>query len=283
MVISNNNNEQETFLVFKQFLSDAYGILLPNDKQHLVIEKLQKVVSTYHLDGLAALIAQLKTMQNPELHAEVMGIVTINETSWCRDTYPFDILKKNILPDIHRKRPMDAVRIWSAAASTGQEPYSISMLIEEVQKMHPTYFVNGVTIVATDISQQVLTQASRGEYDDVVMRRGLPESWRQLFFDELPHHTWRVKSKIKNRVSFKLFNLLDDYTFLGKFDVIFCRNVLVYFPQEVKVDILKRMHAALHPGGYLLVGATEIISGVSEYYQMIQCNPGIIYRAINNH
>lgn len=276
------SNQQHDFNVFQQFLRETFGIVLPADRLTQLRIRLEKLMQAERISHFQALADQLRVGANADLQAAVMDIITINETSWCRDTYPFDILKQIVLPEIHRRRPMEPLAIWSAACSSGQEPYSISMLIEDIQKMHPLYFVAGTSILATDISQHVLTQAQRGEYDDVVMGRGLPTAWKTNYFTQTEHHTWQIKPTIKKRVTFEQLNLLDSYETLGPFDVIFCRNVLVYFSTAAKNDILKKMHAALKPGGYLILGATEMLVGMTEYYRLMQCNPGIIYRAIES-
>lgn len=277
---NNENTNKEDFLLLKQFLSVSYGISLSDIHQPFITVKLNKLCENNGISHLHELVKRMQQSHESGLRTAVIEAVTINETSWCRDQYPFEILKKIILPEIHRKHPMDALRIWSAACSYGQEPYSISMVIDDVKKMHPTHFVAGTHILATDISEQALAEARRGEYEAVTMSRGLPQEWRHHFFDERQNQRWAVKDSIKNPIEFSYFNLIDSYDNLGKFDVIFCRNVLVYFSKETKLDILRRMHAILKPGGYLMVGAMEVLSGVQDYYQIMQCNPGIIYRAI---
>ena len=189
--------------------------------------------------------------------------------------YEAKILKELILPQMD-KRP---VRIWSAASSTGQEPYSISMILEEYKQLKPGALKPGEKIIATDICTNILQHAKQAEYDSLAIARGLSPDNQNRYFEKLSDSVWKVKPHISSRVEFKHLNLIDSFTTLGKFDVIFCRNVLIYFTAETKLDILKRMHASLNPGGYLFLGGSEALSGLSSMFDIVQCHPGIVYKA----
>lgn len=205
--------------------------------------------------------------------------MTTNETLWFRDTYPFEVLKSRVLPELIKAYPAQRLRIWSAACSSGQEPYSLSMSIDEFERSNLGQLKAGVQIVATDLSPSMLSNCKSGEYDSLAMGRGLSQERLQRYFDPKGPGRWQVKAPIKSRVEFRPLNLLDSYAALGKFDIVFCRNVLIYFSAEVKKDILTRIHATLKPGGYLFLGASEALNGLPEKYQMVQCSPGIIYKA----
>ena len=166
------------------------------------------------------------------------------------------------MPRLVLEEKRSRIRIWSAACSSGQEPYSISMIFDEFRSRHPGVQMREPEIVATDISMTVLNSARRAEYDSLSVSRGLSDSRRRQFFDELPDSRYALKSHIVKRVSFRKLNLQDKYSTLGRFDVIFCRNVLIYFAADLKADILGRMRNALNPGSYLILGASESLPAV---------------------
>ena len=267
------------FELFSRFLEENSGILLAKHKQYLVQSRLGKIVQEQNCPGLKELIAKLQSPASKRLREQVIDAMTTNETLWFRDVHPFDILRDRILPEVVGNVGGSKVRIWSAACSTGQEPYSISMTIDEFKKKAPGK-LSSEEIVATDISTQVLAQAKRGEYEMLAIGRGLSQERLIQHFRETPGGGWAVKPDIKSRVRFQSINLLGQYSSMGKFDIIFCRNVLIYFSSEKKTEILTKMHGVLKPGGYLILGASEFLSGLSDKYQMIHCRPGIIYQAI---
>ncbi len=266
------------FELFSRFLEENSGILLAKHKQYLVQSRLGKIVQEQNCSTLKDLITKLESPVAKRLREQVIDAMTTNETLWFRDVHPFDILRDRILPEM-----LDGanakLRIWSAACSTGQEPYSISMTLEEFKKKNPGK-LNSAEITATDISTQVLAQARRGEYEMLAIGRGLSQERLTQHFTETPSGSWMVKPDIKSKVRFQSINLLGQYSSMGKFDVIFCRNVLIYFSAEKKTEILSKMHGVLKPGGYLILGASEFLSGLSDKYKMIHCRPGIIYQAI---
>jgi chemotaxis protein methyltransferase CheR len=153
------------------------------------------------------------------------------------------------------------------------------MSIDEFERGNLGQLKMGAQIVATDLSGTMLTNCKSGEYDSLSIARGLSQERLQRYFDVKAPGRWAIKAPIRSRVEFRSFNLLDSYASLGKFDVVFCRNVLIYFSAQVKRDILLRIHATLKPGGYLFLGASEALNGLPDHYQMVQCSPGIIYQA----
>lgn len=268
------------FAVFSQFLEKNCGILLAAHKQYLVQSRLGKIMQERSLDSLSALVTQLERPGGHQLKDKVIDAMTTNETLWFRDTHPYDILKHKLLPEIREKKSRQKIRIWSAACSTGQEPYSMSMIIDEYKRANPGSFLSGEEIIATDISASVLQQARSGEYEMLALGRGLEKERLQKYFKGNVNGSWTINSDIKSRVRFQSINLLGQYSALGLFDIIFCRNVMIYFSSEVKVEILRKMHKQLAPGGYLLLGASESLAGLTDCYKMIHCRPGIIYQAI---
>ncbi|WP_437883289.1 protein-glutamate O-methyltransferase CheR [Pseudomonas sp. LRF_L74] len=266
------------FEQFRVFLEKACGILLGSNKQYLVSSRLNKLMEQQGIKSLGELVQKMQAQPRGGLREQVVDAMTTNETLWFRDTYPFEVLKNRVLPEMIKTSPNQRLRIWSAACSSGQEPYSLSMSIDEFEKVNLGQLKAGVQIVATDLSGSMLTACKAGEYDSLAMGRGLSQDRLQRYFDPKGPGRWAVKPAIRSRVEFRPLNLLDSYAALGKFDIVFCRNVLIYFSAEVKKDILTRIHATLKPGGYLFLGASEALNGLPDLYQMVQCSPGIIYK-----
>ena len=266
----------QEYAAFKTFLQDASGILLGDNKQYLVKSRLRRILEDNQLGSLGDLLDRLKRPGRNNLSEVVIDAMTTNETLWFRDNHPFRILQDILLPEFADRKMLQPLRIWSAACSTGQEPYSTAMVIEEFRRLRPGR-LRDVKIVATDISKTVLDAARRGEYEAIAIGRGLSPERQKQFFTAATNGSWQIKPQIKAMVEYKEINLLERYI-LGKFDIAMCRNVLIYFSAEHKRDILTRIHASLSPGGYLILGASESLTGLTDLYEMVQCSPGIIYR-----
>jgi len=269
----------QDFEQFRVFLEKTCGILLGSNKQYLVSSRLNKLMEQQHITSLGELVRKIQSMPRSGLREQVVDAMTTNETLWFRDTYPFEVLKNRVLPELLKSGAGQRLRIWSAACSSGQEPYSLSMSIDEFERANPSQPRLGVQIVATELSGTMLAASKAAEYDGLAIARGLSSERLQRYFDVAAPGRWVVKPPIRARVEFRTQNLLDSYAALGKFDIVFCRNVLIYFSADVKKDILRRIHATLKPGGYLFLGASEALNGLPELYQMVQCSPGIIYQA----
>ncbi|MCK0106226.1 protein-glutamate O-methyltransferase CheR [Marinobacter sp. S0848L] len=261
---------------FKTFLQDACGILLGDNKQYLVKSRLRKILEENGLTSLGELLEKLKRSGRMGLREVVIDAMTTNETLWFRDNHPFRILQDKLLPEFAERKSLQPLRIWSAACSTGQEPYSVSMVLDEFRQARPGK-LRDVRITATDISKSVLEVARKGEYEMIAIGRGLSPERQKRYFKPSVNGGWQINDQIKRMVEFKELNLLERYM-LGKFDIILCRNVLIYFSAESKKDILVRLHGALNPGGYLILGASESLNGLPDLYEMVQCQPGIVYR-----
>ncbi|RRV11927.1 protein-glutamate O-methyltransferase CheR [Stutzerimonas xanthomarina] len=267
------------FEQFRVFLEKTCGILLGSNKQYLVSSRLNKLMEQQGIKTLGDLVRKIQAQPRSGLRELVVDAMTTNETLWFRDTYPFEVLKSRVLPEMLKTGAGQRLRIWSAACSSGQEPYSLSMSIDEYERSNPSQAKTGVQIVATELSGAMLAACKAAEYDSLAIARGLSSDRLQRYFDVKAPGRWAVKPAIRSRVELRVQNLLDSYAALGKFDIVFCRNVLIYFSADVKKDILKRIHATLRPGGYLFLGASEALNGLPELYQMVQCSPGIIYKA----
>ncbi|PSW19565.1 methyltransferase domain-containing protein [Photobacterium sanctipauli] len=268
-------NDQE-YRDFCRFLEAQCGIVLGASKQYLVRSRLTPLVSRYSLSSLSELLQVVISGRNRELRVAAVDAMTTNETLWFRDTYPYTVLADKLLPELAaNKRP---IKVWSSASSSGQEPYSIAMTVLETQNRRPGMLTSGVQITATDISQTMLDTCRTGVYDNLALSRGLSPERRRVFFENNGDGRMKVNDKVKRMVNFRPQNLKDSYALLGKFDIIFCRNVLIYFSPEMKAKVLNQMAASLNPGGYLLLGASESLTGLTDKFEMIRCNPGIIYK-----
>lgn len=260
---------------FSRFLESQCGIVLGDSKQYLVRSRLSPLVTKFKVNSLSDLLKDVVTGRNRELRVAAVDAMTTNETLWFRDTYPFEVLANKLLPEAAaNKRP---IKIWSAASSSGQEPYSMAMTVLETQQRKPG-MLPSVSITATDISASMLDMCRAGIYDNLALGRGLSPERRRNFFEDAGDGRMKVKDNVKRLVNFRPQNLMDSYALLGKFDIIFCRNVLIYFSPDMKSKVLNQMANSLNPGGYLLLGASESLTGLTDRFEMVRCNPGIIYK-----
>jgi chemotaxis protein methyltransferase CheR len=261
---------------FRRFLEEACGILLGEGKQYLIVSRLTRLMREEEIANLSALMSAIERGQPRHLRDAVIDAMTTNETSWFRDVQPFETLQQVVLPEMEKLRG-SPLRIWSSACSSGQEPYTISMILSEYCRKTAASRLAASQIIATDISASMLRQAKQAQYENVALGRGLSDERRQQFFKR-EGESWRVVDEVRNRVSFREQNLLQGFSTLGKFDIIFCRNVLIYFSAERKQDILQRMALSLNRGGYLFLGASETISGYSDAYELVRTPFSTIYR-----
>lgn len=275
--MTNKELSQSEYQDFRKFLEHQCGIVLGDNKLYLVKSRLSPLMARFNIDSLSQLVKKSMQISERALRAAVIDAMTTNETLWFRDTYPFQILVDRVLPEY--KDSHAPVKIWSAACSSGQEPYSIAMTYLEYKARNPGALKGGIRIIGTDISNKVLEQSAQAEYDSLAIARGLSAERQKKFFTETAKPgAMKVKDEVKQLVQFRHLNLLDSYSLLGKFDIIFCRNALIYFSADVKRKIIAQFRQSLNPGGYLFLGASESISGLSEQFEMVRCNPGIIYR-----
>lgn len=260
---------------FCRFLESQCGIVLGDSKQYLVRSRLSPLVTKYKHDSLSTLLKDVVVGRNRELRIAAVDAMTTNETLWFRDTYPFEVLANKLLPELaESKRPL---KIWSAASSSGQEPYSMAMTILETQQKKPR-MLPSISITATDISATMLELCRQGVYDNLALGRGLSPERRRTFFEEAGDGRMKIKDAAKRLVTFKPQNLMESYSMLGKFDIIFCRNVLIYFSADMKAKVLNQMAGSLNPGGYLMLGASESLTGLTDKFEMVRCSPGIVYK-----
>lgn len=260
---------------FRKKLEQYSGIMLGNNKEYLITSRLKRLLESERLANLSELTSAMD--RNFKLKEAVIDAMTTNETLWFRDDHPFKIFREKLLPELAKlRRPL---RIWSAACSTGQEPYSLSIAVEEFKRANPGALIGDVKIIATDISPTALAIAKEGSYPQLSLKRGMGDVQLKQYFKQIGDDEWKINDAIKRRIEFKPLNLQSSFGLLGKFDIVFCRNVLIYFSPDLKEDILRKIHGTLNPDGHLFVGASEAVNNLSDYYQMKQFYPGISYQA----
>ncbi|CAN5249649.1 protein-glutamate O-methyltransferase CheR [soil metagenome] len=247
----------------RKFLKDRSGLDLSADKQYLVESRLVPLARKANLAGIDELVQQIKN-GSAALGSEVVEAMTTNETFFFRDKVPFDHLREMIIPDLVKARAARrSLRIWCAAASTGQEPYSIAMCLKEMTALLAGWRIE---IIATDISQQVLEKCKSGMYSQFEVQRGLPIQLLVKYFKQVGE-TWQINADLRSMIQFRPLNLLQDFSSLGKFDLIFCRNVLIYFDQDMKSQIFGRLGWSLESDGFLALGAAETVVGLTDAFK----------------
>ncbi len=251
-----------------QYLADLLkvrsGLIITEDKQYLLESRLLPIIRRLKLENMTALIGQMRTRPNNEMVVEITEAMTTNETSFFRDAKPFDQFRQVILPHLIANAKISGkIRIWSAACSTGQEPYSLAMcVLEEAGKLGGI----NVEIVATDLASHVIKKAEEGMYTQFEVQRGLPVMLMVKYFEQ-KGDKWRIKDNVRALITYKQANLLEDVSHLGQFDMVFCRNVLIYFDVPTKAKALLGIYGRIHPHGILCLGSAETVYGISDKFK----------------
>ena len=272
----------EEFTLFTKFISDISGIHLNPGKEYLLETRLVKMLTSTGSDNFTDLYKKIRADFSKKLEQELLNAMTTNETLFFRDRAPFDLLQHKIIPDLIDRRVPGAdvnkspltLRIWSAACSTGQEVYSIGIVLKEL--LGDTTRHN-VSILGTDISDEAVTKASHGYYSLVDIERGLPPVKLNQYFNK-ENDKWKIDDEIRSLATFKKLNLMDDFSHLGKFDIIFCRNVAIYFPEEKKKSLFNRISKLLKPDGALIIGGTESIATICPTFESKRYLRSIFYQ-----
>src|SRR5262249_20111841 len=247
----------------RKLLKDQSGLDLSADKQYLIESRLMPLSRKAGLAGIPELVQKMKA-GSTSLVAQVVEAMTTNETFFFRDKIPFDHFRQSIMPEIMKARAArKSIRIWCAAGSTGQEPYSLAMCLKEMDSQLAGWRVE---IIATDLSQEVLEKSKTGLYSQFEVQRGLPIQLLVKYFKQNGEF-WQINPDIRAMVQHKQLNLLQDLSHLGTFDVIFCRNVLIYFDQDTKAAIFERMSRMIEPDGVLALGAAESVVGITDSFK----------------
>lgn len=256
----------------RAFLKQQSGLVLTNEKQYLIESRLQPVARKAGLASLSALIAKIREPGQTALSTTVVEAMTTNESFFFRDKTPFEHFTGTMLPKLLEARARDRrLRIWCAAASTGQEPYSLAMCLKEAEARLAGWRVE---IVGTDLSTDVLEKAKAGVYTQFEVQRGLPINHLLKYFTQTGD-TWQISSSLRSMVQYRQLNLLEPFSQLGQFDIIFCRNVLIYFDNRTKIDILERMSKMMPADGFLVLGAAETVVGLTDVFKPMSDKRGL--------
>jgi chemotaxis protein methyltransferase CheR len=266
---------QDTFAFVADVVRRRSAIQLEAGKEYLVESRLIPLARDAGHPGVDAYVRAVRAAQREQDLAEIVDALTTNETSWFRDNTPFSALRTHIVPALRADRPvLDGLRVWSAACSTGQEPYSLAMTLADVLGPGSRF-----AITATDLSDRVLAQARSGRYSQLEINRGLPAPMMVRYFQRNGHE-WQVADELRRTITFQKHNLLD-LPPAGPFDIVFLRNVLIYFDLETKRSILSRVHRVLRPGGFLVLGAAETTIGVDGDWERVPVERGSVYRPVH--
>ncbi len=260
------------FDIYQALLKQNSGLVLTQDKSYLVDSRLNPIAKKWGYENIDAMTTILRGMPPKELITDIVEAMTTNETSFFRDTKPFEIFKNTVLPYFKNKPDgQKKLRIWCAAASSGQEPYSLAITLQEEQKNMPGW---SYEILATDISYEILEQAREGVYTQFEVQRGLPITHLMKYFTQT-ETKWAINKELKDMIQYDFFNLLDPMKELGQFDIIFCRNVLIYFDPPTKKEVLEKMHAQLADDGFLFLGGAETVIGITDSFGTVPDNRGL--------
>jgi chemotaxis protein methyltransferase CheR len=260
----------------RKLLRERSGLVLAPEKQYLIESRLMPVARGAGCASITDLVRRLRGPDSEPLRAEITEAMTINESFFFRDKIPFDRFRDTVLPALLTARARTKrFRIWCAAASTGQEPYSLAMMLKSMQEKFSGWRIE---ILATDISNEVLEKARTGIYSQFEVQRGLPIQMLMQHFEQVGEQ-WRLSEAVRKMVQFRELNLLADFASLGTFDVVFCRNVLIYFDQATKVGVLERIYRQLAPDGFLLMGAAETVVGLTDIFVPLAEKRGLYVRA----
>ena len=249
-----------------QYIHSICAITLDHSKDYLIESRLSGLMEEIGCPSFTQLLSRARSDPNGALKRRIIDEITTNETLFFRDSSPFDLLRFKIIPEIIDRRTRSGVsvpiRVWSAACSTGQELYSIAIVLKELLGNLSGY---NIRLLGTDISDQAVARASEGIFGDVEIARGLTPAARDKYF--LPHaRGWKIRDEIRALVSFRKLNLMEDFSSLGKFDVVFCRNVAIYFSEPDRTSLFKRIEQRMENDGYLVIGSMESLSGSSQQF-----------------
>ncbi|ADZ69381.1 CheR family methyltransferase [Polymorphum gilvum] len=256
----------------KRFLKERSGLVLSDDKQYLVESRLVPVARKTGIDTLSALVSALQRGGNAALASNVVEAMTTNESFFFRDKTPFEHFTNTMLPAMLDKRSKTrSFKIWCAAASTGQEPYSLGICLREAGAKVAGWRVR---ILGTDLSTEVLEKAKAGIYSQFEVQRGLPIQMLLKYFTQ-QGDLWQINPDLRAMIEWRKLNLLENFSHLGEFDIVFCRNVLIYFDQQTKIDILQRIAKLMPEDGFLVLGAAETVVGLTDAFQPVPGQRGL--------
>lgn len=264
------NKAEYDFLA--SFLYQRSGLVLAGDKTYLLESRLAPILEQHGLKSITDLIGAVRSPARSQIAEDVVDAMTTNESFFFRDKTPFDLFRETMLPDMLQARASQrSLKIWCAAASTGQEPYSLAMLLNEEKHRMAGW---KTAILGTDISDTVLTKAKQGLYIQFEVQRGLPVNYLLKYFKQ-SGDTWQIGPEIRAMVQFRKLNLLESLASIGQCDIVFCRNVLIYFDQKTKADVLNRIARTMAPDAYLVLGAAESVVGLTNAFEPVREKRGL--------
>ena len=263
----------DAFTFVRELVRAESAIVLEPGKEYLVESRLVPLARTAGHPDVDAFVKELSSRRNPATLRLVVEALTTNETSWFRDSDPFTALRQSVFPALAKTRPNRQLRVWAAACSSGQEPYSILMTAQDTPELTGWK----IDLLATDLSQEMLDRARTGQYSQLEVNRGLPATTLVRHF-ERSGLGWRISPALSAQVQFKQLNLMRPFPPLGKFDVVFLRNVLIYFDLATKRDILRRVRQVMAPDGHLFLGAAEMTMGVDDAWERVPAGRSSVYR-----
>jgi chemotaxis protein methyltransferase CheR len=259
------------FEYLRRLFKERSGLVLSTDKQYLVESRLLPIARKHGLASIGDLVQKVRS-GDERLIVNIVEAMTTNESFFFRDKIPFERFSGLILPTLLSARSANRrVRIWCAAASSGQEPYSLAMILKEMMEKFEGWRIE---ILATDLSGEVLEKAKAGLYSQFEVQRGLPIQMLLKYFTQVGE-MWQIAPEIRAMVQYRQFNLLHDFSLLGMFDVVFCRNVLIYFDQDTKMSVLNRISRVMQPDGYMVLGAAETVVGLTDAFKPVPDSRGL--------
>jgi chemotaxis protein methyltransferase CheR len=278
----------DTFNDLRKAIHGLCGLVIADDKQYLIVSRLEPVLRKNGLPSYEALVQGLKQSPSPHLQEQVVEAITIRETSFNRDGHPFEELRRSILPELASRRlerragtrsSGQEARIWCTAVATGQEAYSVAVAVSEFLSSRPGLglTVDDFPILATDISRDALAAAREGRYNALDISRGIPAELRERFFQQ-DERGWVVIPSLRRAIEFRRLNLIQPLPNLGTFDLILCRNLLIYLDAEARRRLCRGLYQALNPDGILMIGAAESIYGVTDDFLTERLGQTVIHR-----
>lgn len=275
------NIQPAEFRMLRDYIEKHCGILLGEEKAYLIETRLAGLLAQTGAKDFGEFYRLASNETGTELRDKIVDAMTTNETLWFRDGHPFNTLKETLLPEFAAQLLANQrfrIRIWSAASSTGQEPYSIAITIHEYCREHPGILPSHFEIIASDISPSALFLAKAGRYDAAAISRGMPDGLRDRYFKQ-EGQIWILNEDVRKIVTLRKFNLQDPMESLGRFDIVFCRYVTIYFSDAFKRQIYEGLAKATAMGGYIFISAVENMQNHSDLFESITRSNGTYYRS----
>ena len=265
------------FKYISDFIKKEAGIVLAPGKEYLVENRLTMLAMTLKIENIEKLITKLREENSDNLKQKVVDALTTNETSFFRDKHPFESLKSSILPEIIKKRAaIRQLNIWCAASSSGQEPYTLAMVLDQI----PVLKGWKINFIASDISEEMLERCRQGIYTQLEVGRGLPPNLLPRYFSR-HKNCWQIKPELRGMIDFRIFNLCKQWPFMVNMDIIFLRHVLVYFNELTKREILGKVRKLLKPDGYLFVGSGDNPENLDKKFVRTEFSTSACYKLIS--